>query len=432
MSALRRNEDDVVRLGSGDDLRTYLNTLSGHGPQHEAVIEVDPADDLTSVRSKLESVRVPRTLLVIPSSARSLNDGVEFRVLRRLQRDLGLDIVVISEDLSRRALATENGFRNVFRTLRAYYSRSSTSPDRAESAPFSDPEQFSPALSISRWGMLIGAGFALLLAILGYLMVPMATVVVYPETQVLARDVDILVEIGGPRLDVTAQRLSGRLIEERASAEGSINVKEVAPPPPENAQPQALQPSSNVTLGVRDVLRARLLQQAASQSAAMLQDQLKSNESMPEASIRTDIQTERYDRNLGDAAESLGGTMEVVSTGLAFNNDDFNRLVESLWSQDVPRGYRTMSELTMTAPAVVSAEGQHMTLRVRATSVLQREVDADSITSLVRGSSAQDAEAKVARAGQYNQPPEVQMWPNWATRAFRVQVTTVVERPATP
>ena len=116
MSALRRSEEDIIRLTTSDDLRTYLDTIAGHGPTQEAVIQVETDDDLTSIRSKLESVRVPRAVVVIPSNSKVLKDGVEYRVLRRLQRDLGLDFVIISNDLRRRALATENGFRNVYRS----------------------------------------------------------------------------------------------------------------------------------------------------------------------------------------------------------------------------------------------------------------------------------------------------------------------------
>ena len=434
MSALRRGEEDVIHLGSGDDLRAYLDTLSGHGPQHEAVIEVDGEDDLTSVRSKLESVRVPRAVLVIPASAKVVRDGVEFRVLRRLQRELGLEIVIVSNDLTRRALATENGFRNVFGSLRSYYRSKPTEPDRAENVPFTDPEEFSPALSFSRWGIAIGALLAILFAVLAYLAVPVVTVAVYPETQALVRDVEVLIEIGGPRLDVTAQRLSGRLVQERVQVEDTISVKDVpAPPPPPSggAQPPGLQPGS-VTLAVRDALRTRLLEHATAQGMERLRGQLKSNESMPEASVRTEVLAERYDHNIGDMAETLGGSLEVVTTGLAFSNDDFRRLVQALWSQDIPRDYVSVGEPDLSDPEVVSAEGRHMTLRVRTSGTLQRAVNVDAIASAARGSTITEAQQRVARAGEFVRPPEITLWPDWASRAYRVHVEVMLERPPEP
>lgn len=427
MSALRRSEEDIIRLAAGDDLRTYLETISGHGPTQEAVIEVERNDDLTSIRSKLESVRVPRAVVVIPSSSKVLREGVEYRVLRRLQRDLGLDFVIVSNDISRRALATENGFRNVYRSMKAYYNSKASHPDAAETVPFSDPEEFAPALSISRWGLLIGIAFALLLAGLTYMLVPMATVKVYPETQILARDVEILVEIGGPRLDVTAQRLSGRLIEERIVVQGSISVKDVAPQSDTTGSP-GFEPGTNVTLAVRDALRNQMLQQANTQAVERLADQLGNNESMPEASIRTEISSEKYDHNIGDVAEILSGTMDVKATGLAFSNDDFNRLVQALWSQDIPREYQATGELKITQPEVVSSEGRHLRLRVQASGTIQRDIDADAIVTAVRGRHLTEAKQLVATADQYAQPPEITIWPEWASRAIRVQVVTVAKQ----
>ncbi|MGI5836816.1 MAG: hypothetical protein ACOX87_10080 [Chloroflexota bacterium] len=428
MSALRRSEEDIIRLTTSDDLRTYLDTIAGHGPTQEAVIQVETDDDLTSIRSKLESVRVPRAVVVIPSNSKVLKDGVEYRVLRRLQRDLGLDFVIISNDLRRRALATENGFRNVYRSMKAYYRSKSSRPDTAETVPFSDPEEFAPALSISRWGLLIGVAFSLLLALLAYLLIPVATVEIYPETQALTRDVEVLVEIGGPRLDTTAQRLSGRLIEEQVVVQGTVNVKDVAPPPADGAQSSGFGAGTNVTLEVRDALRNLMLQQANAQAAEKLKAQLSSNDSMPEASIRTEISAERYDHNIGDVAETLSGTMEVKATGLAFNNNDFNKLIQALWSQDIPREHVVLGEINISPPEVISSEGRHMRLRVQASGAIQPVIDADVIVSAVRGKSLTEAKQLVATTGEYLQPPEITMWPDWASRAIRVQVVTVLKR----
>lgn len=435
MARLGRSEEQTVRLRSDDDLKTYVDTLSGHGPLHESVVEVDRDDDLTSVRSKLESVRVPRAVLVIPGSVKTLGDGLQFRVLRRLQRELGLDLVVVSDDLNRRGLARENGFRNVFGSLRSYYRSRNSAPDTTDGVPFTDPEEFTPALGVGRWGVVVAGILAALLMALAYLALPVAEVVVYPETQTLVRDVDVLVEIGGPRIDLVSQRLAGRVLEERVQVGGSIDVKEVPlPPRPETSNPQApgLQPGVNVTLEVRDALRQRMLSQAKQQAVARLTDQLRGSESMPEESIRVEIASERYDHNIGDAAERLSGSMEVVATGLAFNNDDFNRLVFALWSQDIPRDYRSATNPDLTPPSVVSAEGRHMILRVRATGRLEREVDTGAVVAAVRGRTLEEAEQLASNLDGFARAPNITLWPDWADRALRVQVRNAGELSSGP
>jgi len=425
MSALRKSEEDVVRLHSEDDLQSYADTLAGHGPQHESVIEVERDDDLTSIRSKLEEVRAPRAVLVIPPDAKALREGLEFRVLRRLQRELGLEMVIISSSLNRRAMAQENGFRNIFGSLKAYYGSRRVVVSGTDVVSFTEPEEFTPAFSIGKWGVVVGAILAAILAVVAYFALPAATVEVYPETRTLTRDVEVLVELGGPRIDTTAQRLAGRLVEERVQVQDIINVKDVAgSPPPASGSLQSggLQSGVNVTLQVRDALRDRLLAQATAEAVQKVKAQLQGNESLPEAAIHTTVVSESYDHNIGDASPTLSGTIQVSTTGLVFNNDDFNRLVFSLWSQDVPRGFKAVGEPNLTPPSVVSAEGQHLTLRVRAEGKVQAEVSTDAIAAAVRGRSVLDAQREVAKLADFPRPPRVTLWPDWASQAFRVQI----------
>lgn len=418
MAALKKSYDEVVRLQGEDDLESYRYALSGHGAQHEAVLEVDKEDDLSSVRAKLESTPLSRAVLVIPTNAKTLREGFDFRVLRRLQRELGLDLVLVSPDMRRRALAIENGFRQVFPSVKAYYTSRNSILDRVDRTPFNDPEEFTPAPSIGANGLLIAATMAVILAIVGYFVVPLATVTVYPETQALVRDVEVLVETGGPRIDLTAQRLTARLVEQRVQVQGAINVREVA---------GTGQSGSTITLQVREALRDRLLRQASAQLAQQLKADLNSNESLPDKSIRTEIVGERYDRGVGDNATSLSGSLDVVASALAFNNDDFNRLVGTLWAQDVPRDHQAVGTPVLTPPAIVTAQPQHMTLRVQASGRTMPRIDLDAVANAVRGQPADEAREAIAKLGPFTRPAVIGFWPDWASRAVRVEVAAAVD-----
>ncbi len=424
MAALKKSEEEIVRLRSDDDIEVYRHALSGHGPKHEAVIEVDRDDDLTSLRSKLESTPLPRAVVVIEPKAKSLREGIEFRVLRRLQRELGLDIVIISPDMNRRGMAKENGFPMVYSSLRAYYRSKDSGADRVVGTLFTGPEEFTPSVGIGKWGLAIGLALAAILIGVAYMALPVATVTVYPESQVLARDVEILVETGGPQIDVTAQRLAGRVAEQRVQVQGTIRVGEVPPAPGALGGSQA---GDTITLQVRDALHDRLLAQAREQLNQRLRAELKASESLPEQSIRYEIIGERYNHSVGDAASELSGYLEVVGSGIVFSNDQFNRLVFSLWSQDVPKNFHAVGTPNLTPPAVISSEGQHMTLRVKATGRVERNVDTDAVANAARWQSPDEAAAAVSRTGSYTRPPRVELWPDWASRAFRVQVRTAVD-----
>jgi hypothetical protein len=422
MSALRKSEEDLVRLRSDDDFETYRYALSGHGPQHETIIEVDPDDDLTSVRSKLESSRLPRAVIVIPPNSKTLRDGIEFRVLRRLQRELGLDMVIVSTDMNRRGLAHENGFHHVFNTLKGYYRSKDSGVTSIDGTPFTNPEEFSPSIGIGRWGVVIAGILSAVLAIAGYLAIPVASVTVYPESQSLTRDVQVLVETGGPNIDLTAQRLSGRVLQQQVQVQGSINVADVPAPPAAPDGSQAPQQPATITLQVRDALHAKLMKQATDQINQQLKAALKSNESMPQQGIQMQVTGERYDHGLGDNATELSGYLEVTATGLAFNNDDFNKLAYALWSQDIPKNFGAVGDPTLSPPAVVSAEGQQMTLRTRASGKLQRDIDATAIVNAVRWQTPQEARQAIDALGSFAQPAQVDVWPGWASRAFRIQI----------
>jgi hypothetical protein len=426
VSALRNNQDDSVRLHLNDDLVTYRDILAGHGRYHEAIVEVDPADDITSVRSKLESTSVPRVVLVIPPGVKALSDGIEFRVLRRLQRELGLDLIIVSKEFSRRALAHENGFRTTYGSLRAYYKSYPASAKQPDDVSFTDPDEFKPAFSITRWGLIVGMVLAVVVGLAAVLAIPTARVSIYPDTQLLARDVDVLVEIGGPRIDVPTQRLAGRIVEARVRVEDSVRVGEGAGIVETSGQ-SGFQPGTNITMELRDALRNRMLEQATAQTMAEMNGQVESYESMPLASIQNEIISERYDRNVGDVADTLGGSIEVVSRGLVYSNDDFNRLVTALWSQDVPPDYQPIDRPELSTPAVVSGEGQHLIMRVRAAGTVQQHVDVDAIVAAVRGAGMPEAEELATEAGQLGRPATVEIWPSWAPVAYRVVVETIEE-----
>src|SRR5512133_2893760 len=401
MSALKKSDEEIVRLRSDDDIEVYRYTLSGHGPQHEAIIEVDRDDDLTSLRSKLESTPLSRTVVVIPSKAKTLREGVEFRVLRRLQRELGLDMVVVSPDTTRRGMARENGFPLVYGSLKAYYRTRDSGTPRIVGTPFTDPEEFTPSVGIGKWGLVIATVLLAVLLAVAYAAVPVASVIVYPESQVLARDVEVLVETGGPPIDVPSQRLAGRVVQQRVQVQGSIAVKDVPQTP---STPASAQAAHTMTLQVSDALHDRPMKQASDQLAQQLKAELKSNESLPQQSIRPEIIGERYNHGVGDNATELTGYLEVSATGLAFNNDQFNRLVGSLWAQDIPKSFHATDNPSLSVPSVVSAEGQRVTLRVKASGRLQRDIDAEAITNAARWQTPDEAKKALSKLGNFVRP----------------------------
>jgi hypothetical protein len=76
----------------------------------EQIIYLDPNDELTSVRAKIEEIRARHITMVVPQQT-VLRSTVGWRLLHARARELGKDVLVISPDRQVRALAKAAGFR---------------------------------------------------------------------------------------------------------------------------------------------------------------------------------------------------------------------------------------------------------------------------------------------------------------------------------
>lgn len=76
----------------------------------EQIIYLDPNDELTTVREKIEDIRARRITMVVPQQTQ-LRSNVGWRLLHARARELGKDVQVISPDRQVRAVAKAAGFR---------------------------------------------------------------------------------------------------------------------------------------------------------------------------------------------------------------------------------------------------------------------------------------------------------------------------------
>jgi hypothetical protein len=76
----------------------------------EHIIYLDPNDELTRVREKIEEVTTRRIIMVVPQQTQ-LRSNVGWRLLHARARELGKEVQVISPDRQVRAVAKAAGFR---------------------------------------------------------------------------------------------------------------------------------------------------------------------------------------------------------------------------------------------------------------------------------------------------------------------------------
>ncbi len=176
----------------------------------------------------------------------------------------------------------------------------------------------------------------------------------------------------------------------------------------------------------RSRLKESLFQRAQSQALAELQMRVRQSESLIPHSMQVRVEKEDYDKNLDEEGDKLKGTLSVVATAIAFANSDLNTIVDRQWRASVPKGFRAMpGALSIDPPEVLQAGSQTASLKVRTAGKAERVLEADDLSQALRGSSIQDARTKLAQLESPLRLVKLELWPEWAARAFRVEVQTV-------
>ncbi len=118
----------------------------------EQIIYLDPNDELTAVRAKIEEIRARRITMVVPQQT-ALRSTVGWRLLHARARELGKDVQVISPDRQVRALAKAAGFR-----VSQSAEGSSSSSGRTRVPPAQNPRSVAERKGMQRQRQLFSRG----------------------------------------------------------------------------------------------------------------------------------------------------------------------------------------------------------------------------------------------------------------------------------
>jgi hypothetical protein len=99
------------------------------------------------------------------------------------------------------------------------------------------------------------------------------------------------------------------------------------------------------------------------------------------------------------------------------------RLAEAAWAASLPAGFRPLGgSVEMTLPEYLGLEAGGGLYRVGVRGRIARVMDAGVLAERLRGASLAEARAALAAREGLDDPVEVEMWPSWAPRAFRLQL----------
>lgn len=193
-----------------------------------------------------------------------------------------------------------------------------------------------------------------------------------------------------------------------------------------NEQPIAIDSAlqrTTVTAEDRDNLRASLLDRLSKQVMADLQSQLMHYETLVAPSANIEILYEEFDHEVGDEATIVELRMGVKGTAMVFDQHHVTELVEQVWERKLGDDEKLAPDsLHIGEVEVVEASADAIKLATQTEGVALRGFDAERIHSVVFGKTPAEAAAILQQEFRLNRTPEVVISPDWAPRAYRVEV----------
>jgi hypothetical protein len=134
-------------------------------------------------------------------------------------------------------------------------------------------------------------------------------------------------------------------------------------------------------------------------------------------------ESETFSPGLRVAAAEVTGRLKVRASVLSFNNTAFNRLAEAAWTASLPAGFRPLGESPdFTVPEYLGLDANGALYRLGVRGRIARVLDGEVLAARLRGLTLAEARAALATRDGLGTPVQVEIWPSWAPRAFRLRV----------
>jgi len=171
-------------------------------------------------------------------------------------------------------------------------------------------------------------------------------------------------------------------------------------------------------------LKEQLQNRALEQAKAELYARAGGERSLVGQSVKLRPDGEQYDPGVDAEAEQLNGRYAVIASAVVFSNSEFNNMVQKVFLTQAGPGYDLpISQLGVGTPEVLGVDDQtRVRIRTKSQAGLVRQVDADELVDRLRWKSPAEARAILARVDGLSGAPRIDVSPEWANRAYRVEV----------
>ena len=184
-----------------------------------------------------------------------------------------------------------------------------------------------------------------------------------------------------------------------------------------NERPTAggtVEPVPVVTAGDKERLLGKLQAELQKQAYARLGESLQQGEIIPPETVRTFTLAETYDHFAGEPAEMLGLQLQLLARGLAVDVADAQAMAERSLRESIPPDHFLLEEtIQISDPTFVrfSDEAVDMTFTASAQALIPIKIS--DVRALLRGVPLADAPALLQEQFDLDQPPLVELNPNW-------------------
>ena len=170
-------------------------------------------------------------------------------------------------------------------------------------------------------------------------------------------------------------------------------------------------------------LKEQLQGRAREQALAELYARAGGDRSLVQQSVRLRPEGEAFDPAVDAEAEQVNGRFAVVASAVVFVNNDFNTLVQQTFLATAGTGFTLpFSQLGVGTPEVLGVDDNKVRIRTKSTAGLVKQINGEDLVEKLRWKSPAEARAILTRTDGVSGAPRIDLSPDWAPRAYRVEV----------
>jgi hypothetical protein len=176
-------------------------------------------------------------------------------------------------------------------------------------------------------------------------------------------------------------------------------------------------------------LKEQLQNRAKDQALAELYARAGGDRSLVQQSLRLRTEGETIEPGVDAEAEQVTGRYTVVATATVFKNVDYNGLIQQHFLAQAGQGFDLpISQLGIGTPEVMNVDEGRVRLKSKSQATLVKHVDTEQVEEAIRWKTISEARAALARVDGLTGNPRIELSPEWAPRAYRVEVSVVAPK----